>query len=304
MLQAWQRKAALDVAKQFLPFQNTIRSTVRRLRPYEPDRANIDYAITNGLEQISMLRDSSISIAGARAVEIGSGWCPVVPLLYILAGAQSVLLTDVERLLDRPLLEKAVTFVREKAEVIGAGLGINPASIFRALDITGLEFPVALERLRLSYTVPYRIEQLPRNNIDIIFSRTVLEHIAPDDLCSMFAESRRALSARGVMIHTIDNSDHFEFADKSISRINFLRYSEAIWHLACLNRQNYQNRLRHSDYRKVFGAAGYEVVTERREIHEGARVAARTLPLASRFRSYSEEDLATLSSVFLVRPLS
>jgi hypothetical protein len=67
----------------------------------------------------------------------------------------------------------------------------------------------------------------------------------------------------GAAIHFVDMSDHFQHTDHSITQINFLRYSEAEWHQIAGNEFAYCNRLRASDYLRLFDPKGF--VVERRE---------------------------------------
>ena len=47
-------------------------------------------------------------------------------------------------------------------------------------------------------------------------------------------------------------SDHFSHDDKSISAINFLKYSDKTWKKYIGSKYNYHNRLRIYDYYKIF----------------------------------------------------
>lgn len=104
------------------------------------------------------------------------------------------------------------------------------------------------------------------------------------------------------MCHLIDNSDHWQHKDRSLSRVDFLRYRDEslVWRLAQINPQAYQNRLRHSDYRAMFADAGFALLFEAGEPDQTCLSDLRTLPLAPRFASYAREDLAILSSLFVV----
>ena len=104
------------------------------------------------------------------------------------------------------------------------------------------------------------------------------------------------------MCHIVDNSDHWEHRDKSLTRTNFLRYGdEWLWRIACFNGQNYQNRVRHSDYLNLFHKYGWMT-----SVAEGIPDAQslsdlRSLPLAAAFNRRDHRDLPILTSKFVVR---
>jgi hypothetical protein len=105
------------------------------------------------------------------------------------------------------------------------------------------------------------------------------------------AEFRRLAAPGAVMDHFIDMRDHYSSFDRSISRLNYLRYPDRVWRLFN-NRLHFQNRLRISDYRAIFEAAGFAIVAEqptRGKPHEFDGLA-----LDRRYRDTPESDLFTL----------
>jgi hypothetical protein len=104
------------------------------------------------------------------------------------------------------------------------------------------------------------------------------------------------------MCHLIDNSDHWEHTDKSLSRVDFLRYDrEILWRVANLSQQHYQNRLRHSDYARLFQDHGFEILMADGEADPASLRDLEVLPLAPAFRNRNPSDLAILISLFVVR---
>ena len=73
---------------------------------------------------------------------------------------------------------------------------------------------------------------------------------------------------REAWLHTVDNSDHWERVDKSISKVNLLQYSDFVFRLTWLNSQNYQNRMRHPEYVTLARKAGFSVIMDRRNVDE------------------------------------
>jgi SAM-dependent methyltransferase len=159
------------------------------------------------------------------------------------------------------------------------------------------------QRLRLVYLAPCdcRSLALPDASVDIVTSRAVLEHIPPQVIQDIFHESYRLLKPQGLACHYVDNSDHWQHGDKSISRINFLRFPDSVFRWTYLNGLNYQNRLRHSEYVDMLRKAGFELLRQDRDVDSGSLEALKTLPLDDRFRRFTADDLAALTSYLLAR---
>ncbi len=298
----WQLKLAKDTAKTLLPFQNRLRAFKRRLTPYRSNPANDALALAQGLDQIAMLRRAGHDPAGRDVLEIGTGWVPIVPTLYFLAGARSILLTDIERLLDAGTIRAALATVAAEAERVGDVLGLAPDTIrSRLAAVAGDEVPQLLAQLRMDYRVPFDGASLQANSLDLAVSRVVLEHIPPAALRRLLADLRWALRPAGAMAHVIDNSDHWEHGDKTISRVNFLRFGDRFWRLTGINPQNYQNRLRHYEYLALFRDCGFDVAAEHGEVDSRALAAVHRLPVIPRYRGVPAEQLAMLTSFIVAR---
>jgi SAM-dependent methyltransferase len=136
---------------------------------------------------------------------------------------------------------------------------------------------------------------LPDDSVDLIFSNSVLEHIPTKLLPSIMKECRRVLRSTGYAFHSVGCHDHYYYFDKTIPRVNYIRYSSRRW---CLwnNGINYQNRLRPCDFVALSEAAGlvtvFRMSRPRPEIIE-------MLPLMSvapEFQHYPPEYLASTSN--------
>lgn len=286
-----------------MPFQPGLRHLKRRLRPYKTVPAVDEWLFEQGLRQILMLRAAGVAIEGATVLELGSGWHPVIPVLLRASGARRVVLTDLERLLDLPLLKSAFAAVHARRAAVAARLGLDPSGLKE--DLARFEQDpdlfCALERLGLSYRVPFDPSELAADSLDVVVSRAVLEHVAPARLEDMAAAFHRALRPGGVMCHVIDNSDHWQHKDKSISRVNFLRYDDALWRWTSVNPQAYQNRLRHGDYLALFARRGFRILREESEIDEAALSELETMRLARRFHATPKIELAKITSYIVVQ---
>ncbi|WP_198369864.1 class I SAM-dependent methyltransferase [Roseomonas rosulenta] len=278
-----------------LPFQGALRRLKRRLRPYRDDPANSDYCLTQGLEQIEALRAAGVAIEGSDVLEFGSGWVPIIPLVFALAGARRVILTDVARLMDEHTTERA-------KEVI-AGRIHDVATVLRQ---TADELWLRLRTpFTPSYLVPWDAETHPTKSVDIVISRAVLEHVPAETIRHFLGQFHRILRPNGAMCHVIDNSDHWQHRDRSLSRVDFLRYEDNgwRWRVAQVNEQSFQNRLRHSDYRRMLAEAGFTIAGEVGTPDARCLVDLQDLKLARRFQGRDMDDLAILESLFVARKL-
>lgn len=298
----WQYKCLIDGCKGVLPFQDQLRALKYRLIAYKPDPPSTDaWTIQEGLIQLEWIRGIR-SIQSAAVLEIGTGWQPMIPILFSLAGARCVYLTDLNRLCTPTSFHVAICSVRRLRRVILDSLQISETEFDEA---TSWEQSAGLEegfrRLRLQYLAPCdcRRVPLPDGSIDIISSRAVLEHIPPRVIQDIFTDSFRLLRPKGIACHFVDNSDHWSHQDKSITTINFLKLSEAVFRLTCLNSLNYQNRLRHSEYVDFLHGSGFNVLRQYRHVDSKAVAAVQNLAIMERFRRFPAEELATISSYLL-----
>jgi SAM-dependent methyltransferase len=299
----WQSKCLIDTCKAVIPFRDHLRVLKYRVLPFTADEAKDAWTIEQGLTQVEWIR-SLIPIENATVLEIGSGWQAIIPVLFSLSGAARVYLTDVNRLCVPGSFQAALESVRKHKRNILSRLEISGRTFDEALawnPATPLEEGFA--RLRLIYLAPCDCRSLPLQDgsLDAVISRAVLEHIPPAVIATILAESYRLLRHRGAACHIIDNSDHWQHQDKNISKINFLKFSDSRFHWTCLNSLNYQNRLRHPEYIAMLRRAGFKVIREDRQVDAGALKALEVLALAPRFREFTPEDLAAVSSSVLAQ---
>jgi SAM-dependent methyltransferase len=297
----WQVSIALSTAKAVMPFQDGLRQIKRAVVPPRMGGQH-QSALTGALEQVAALKAAGVPVAGRRVLEIGAGWYPVAPLIYRLAGACSVLLADAHRLLHPRNVLAALDFVRERAPQIQAALGISADEIDKALrPPAGLDFEALLQWLGFAYAAPFDIETCP--TVDIVFSHTVLEHISPEGLFDFFNQIKTKLAPGGAVCHGVDHSDHRANTDPKLSDIDFLRYSDTVWRLLCINPQDYTNRLRRSDYLALFERTGYQVLSDTSYQSDKARASLAGLPLKGRFRDMDPTDLCTTWSLLVAKPV-
>ncbi len=255
---------------------------------------------------------------GARVMEVGSGRSLAIPVLMWLLGAKRVLTVDLNRYLRPEILRADLAYLRANQPWLNEQLaplaGESGPTSERLDDLLALDLerPPArlladfLQLCRIDYRAPADTAalDLPDGSIDVHLSRAVLEHVPPDDLAGMLREAARVLKPDGLCVHLIDLSDHFQHQDSSISRVNFLRYSEEEWGRLAANRFMFMNRLRAGDYLSTFATAGLEVLDVSSEVDEESRTLIESggLPVDGRFEGRTSEDLATTRLLVVARP--
>jgi hypothetical protein len=223
-----------------------------------------------------------------RALEFGVGSHLISALLLSAAGAEEVLAYDLSRIATVEQVNHVIQQLR------GRVAGDWP-------EIADLDEDL-LRCYRIRYLAPADVGNtgLPAASVDFFCSTSTLEHIPAEDIRRILAECRRLASAQALFSFVIDYHDHYCTADPSITRVNFYRYSESAWRFFNPS-GHYQNRLRHSDYERLFDRSGL-VALESRAIKPTIDIDRARLN--ERFRHYSEQDLVALNGVFTLRSRS
>ncbi|HEX4534962.1 MAG TPA: class I SAM-dependent methyltransferase [Rhizomicrobium sp.] len=290
--------------KAALPFRPALRRFWRQAFPYRSNPKNDIGLLVDAARQVQLLHDWGFSLRGKIVVEIGTGWLPITPLVYRSAGAASVITIDQERLLDKHTLIAAQEYFCQNFSAAIEKFGLDGKLFerqFASLD-SNASLETSLQNLGIKYLAPFDFNDLPGGTADFIISRTVLEHISPNLLETVFANSQRILRKGGALCHSIDMSDHFEHNDKSISRLNFLRYPERVWKITQLNPQFYQNRLRCNEYVSLLQEAGFSVCVVTGLPDVKAKSDLKSMKLHSRYVGWNPDELAILASTIIAIP--
>lgn len=237
----------------------------------------------------------------ATFFEFGAGWDLAIPLAYAALGVGHQVLIDIRPSARTELVNETIAaFSRIRPELEeAAGQSVR--------DLGGpIETLDELEtRFGIRYLAPCdaRTTGLPPGSVDFVSSTDTCEHIPATDLAAIFVECHRLLRPRGAFSCRIDLQDHYAYFDSSLSRYNFLRFSERTW--ALVNSPlHYQNRLRAPEYLRLVREAGLDLVVENPSgPSEQGRAELQALPVAEPFRSYSQEDLGvTILSFVALAP--
>jgi hypothetical protein len=288
----WRMQIVTRAIKARIPLADTVRRVKRAIAGYRPNDSNINSTLHSLRGLKAMMDRHGVELRGAAVLEIGSGWFPIAPMILKLSGAKTVYLTDIVRRIDTGTFETARQIVAKNflslAEAFGWQAGAHQE----------------LNRIRLedfNYVAPFQPEVIEDGSLDLVLSRAVLEHIPVTDLRLLLLQLRPKLKSTAHAAHAIDNSDHYEHHDKTISRVNFLTWTERRHRLIYwLAGNNGENRLRHHEYAAMFRETGYRILAEDADVDAKTLNALPNLSLQEPYRSMHPEQVAALSSYFLL----
>ncbi len=304
----WTTKAFIQRSLERMPNGATIYSLGQRyvggLRHYQ-----IDEKIDQGLCMLKALTKAGHDLHDRIAVEAGSGWVPIVSMLFWLHGLKSCHTYDITALLKESLVvESARQFVTLYEDPV-ARRSATPIHLhedrlasLRALVSRKADADEILRLCQISYHAPVdtAVTSHADGSMDLFFSKAVLEHVPLPEIRRLFKEAFRLLQPDGLMLHLIDLSDHFAHADSSISAINFLTFSEEEFakYNTCFC---YQNRLRVSSYRKLIEESGFEVTHWDVGVNESTLHQLPNLKIHRDFAGLSPEEICSTQICVVAR---
>ena len=261
-------------------------------------RLDADEELSRSLEMVAMIRAAGRDIEDAVVLEIGTGWRPFLPLLLGLLAAKRVITIDVNPWLNHKYAFEAYHALGERLGTIAKQVPADPAVLaarYEATRVEATDLAGLLRAFRVEYVYPAdaRATGLPDRSIDFVCSSNVLEHVPPDVLREIHRESLRVLRPGGLAVHRFDTSDHFSRVDRSISSVNFLRYSPKQWWWYGGSGLAYQNRLRGVQQHRLLEEAGFTVVgyTVRSDQDALCAVQGGKVPVHQDFARFTPEEL-------------
>jgi len=135
------------------------------------------------------------------------------------------------------------------------------------------------------------LRELDPDTIDVIFSNSVLEHVADmDKLCSQL---KRIMKNNAWMIHFVDYRDHF-----FKYQFHFYKYNRKLW--KALDPE--LSRLRINDHLEIFKNYGFEtkILDKETAMKEFEKFKTEN-KIAEEFSGYSNVELATIKGVIFAR---
>jgi len=280
----WRLVVAKKALAARVPFGDALRHAKRRRVGYRPDLGNLETTLENYADIHAAALRAGRPVAGARVLEVGSGWFPLIPILLCLDGAREVVMTDLNRHMDEITFSAAIDYLRESYP-----------------ERTALHDIRRLSDLPLRYLAPFAPADVTDGSVDLVVSRTVLEHIEPDPLVALLGALRPKLAAGGRMVHLVDHSDHLQHIDRGLSPVNFLSWDTGRHRLVNRLIGEGENRLRHHQYPPLFERAGLDLVFDQGAPHPATLASLRGLKLAPPFDGMSAEQLSVLVSMYALK---
>ncbi len=188
----------------------------------------------------------AMALTGKRILEYGPGDLPGVAILMIANGAEQVVCVDRFPLVK--MSPKNVQIAKIMLERLPAPMRERAESCFRQTGRPESGF----DPKRIDYVIrPSGLSGL-NNEIDMVISRAVLEHV--NDLPATFRDMQAALKPGGIAIHEVDLKSHGLHRHNPL---DFLNWSTWLWSLM-YSAKGVPNRLRANAYRDAVSAAGLE----------------------------------------------
>lgn len=266
--------------------------------------------LTAGIETWQRIQANGSDPANKVFFEVGTGRVPLVPLAYWLMGAAQTITVDLNPYLKEELVNESLSYIshnREKVRNLFGSL-LDQARFSKLLSLyetTSFSTKAFLDLCKIVYVAPGDAARtgLAAESVDFHTSFTVFEHIPPDVLVSILKEGNRIVRPSGMFINRIDYSDHFAHSDTTISKINFLQYSNDEWDHFAGNRYMYMNRLRHDDFLEIFSQVGHKILETTLDTDQRSEMilASGGLQLNPRFRTKSLTTLAIIGSWIVSR---
>jgi hypothetical protein len=303
----WWAKSAIQAALSQMPYGEALN---HRLQIWNGFYERFHWSVENNIRHLCNLartvEEFGGRMEGCTAIEVGTGWTPTLPIGLHLLGAE-IHTYDHMRHLRIANLKKVVGLYPEFFPQISESLGIEQTVLqqrlarFRRAEKEPLRD--WLSEAGIHYHAPGDAANsgLPANSVDLYFSIAVLEHVSKADAERMIAESARVLKAGGLSYHHIGLHDHLAEMDSTATLVNFLKFSDFTWKILGQNRIQFHNRLRQSEFVKMFEAGGFEILLCESEVDERSLKALPTMGLNKRYRTFDPVDLATYEMTICVR---
>ncbi len=302
----WRIKGCIQGVLAHVPFGTSINDALQKVSGGRVDEgAHIDIKFRNDwLVLMDMLADLDADVKGKELMEVGTGWLPVLPLCFALAGAHRVHTFDLNRHLRHSAVPGALKQLEQHLPAVAKACRQTESEVRQryarlAQAASGAEI---LERAGIVYHAPAdaTVTGLPDASISLVFSNSVLEHVPTDVLRPMMREARRIMTTDGLVLHSVNCGDHYAYFDRSITPIHYLRFDERAWR-RWNNDILFQNRLRPSDFLVSAENEGLVVVRRIQTVRADLLSALPNTPIAPEFRRYSDEELCTTSVTFAAR---
>ena len=291
----WQTKAMAFRVLERLPFKHHAYAFLQRrvTRTIPRNLTRMDEFNANLLAHWAAFERHGPGMGDRTLFEFGAGWDLCSNLVFHALGMDRQVVVDIQPLAALPHVNHVLAWYRDHPVRPGA----RPVAPLPDGNLVAL--------LRSRFGIDYRSPvdaatvSLPDGSIDFVASTNTMEHVPADVLAAIMRNCHRFCHGGSVLSLKIDYGDHWSYVDRSINTYNYLRYDDAEWR-RFNPPMHYQNRLRHSDFRRMFRDCGFRIVEDEPIQAENAAEMLAAIPLAPRFRAYDPADLAVEQGRFVL----
>lgn len=303
----WWVKSVVQATLSQMPYGEALNHRLQIWNGYyQKFRWSVENNVRHLCNLVRTVEKFGIRIEGRTAIEVGTGWTPTLPIGLHLLGAEIHSYDHMPHLRGRNL-KKVLDLYPEFFPRISESQGLEQTVLqkrlacFRKVEKEPLRD--WLNEVRIHYHAPGDATKtgLPANSVDLHFSIAVLEHVSKANVEGMIVEAHRVLKSGGLSYHHIGLHDHLAETDSAATKINFLRFDDFTWKILGQNRIQFHNRLRRSEFLRMFEEVGFEILECQSEVDEVSLKALPTMALNKRYRSFDALDLATYEMTICVR---
>jgi hypothetical protein len=234
---------------------------------------------------VEILNKNNISLENKNIAELGSGWVPIFPYQLIIEGkAKKVDTYDINEHFNQKEIEQLNAFYANQFDSVFEKKGkynlLKGVSYFPKTNICDGEI----------------------EDVDLVLSRFVLEHVTPTDLVEIHNFLYSNLKSGSLVLHLISPSDHRAYSDSSLSLQDFLKYSEEEWN-QIQTKFDYHNRLRLPQYITILSERFEVLYFEHDKINSDSDSYKKfkKLNIHGDFASFSDQELMAGSINILLK---
>lgn len=245
---------------------------------------------------------------GGSILDVGTGWHHHDAFMLYLCGDYKIYLFDIEDKASISYIKTYIQHLLDNVDEVVRELGLEADHVRHKLQPL-LALQSRDDVYRACNFIPCITDQtsqpfLPVASIDFMVSNCVLTHIPPAILKPELAALRLMLKPDGMMYMMIGHDDHWSFHDHSVNQFNYYRYPDKLYSRLFDTKFEYQNRMVKSEWLPLFAQAKLKIIEYWGNATDESRKDIRNLPhIDERFSRYSLDELATVHSYFLLRPV-
>lgn len=298
----WKIKVVIQFILSKIPFGVKLNYRLQRTRQEQIDKTMEGRVI--GLVKKMKLINEYVPFENAVVVEVGTGWEPICAMLIYLMGAARCHTYDHIKHVRFNLANKIISIIEKQLPEISAEssipLAVLEERIARIKNCTSLD--EIFTKANIFYHAPGDATntQLDDKSVDLVYSNAVLEHVPEKVVVDLTIESKRILKPLGKAYHLIGLHDHYVSVDKSISRVNFLQYSETMWAFFVKNKISYHNRLREKQFFDIFKKYGGHIEWSDHRLAEKDIEAVKKMKVHPYFKGMTVEELAVTTTEVII----